>query len=221
MPKKLLATTIILTTILALVINLQAVEVVDANPVPWPSTPNLEKPTITVETPQNNTVFAYNANDIWLNFTIAKPDSWTIQHLVTISLVRVQSLEAQLDGNSVYLGSYKQEYSIKLNLNQSAPGLHVLNVTVLSYSYYRGPAYNGSHLVSAIYSSSGPVYQYPIVVSDIVYFTVEQPTPTQNANASGSVYLLNQPNLILIAIVIVIVAVVSVSLVYFRRKGKP
>ena len=204
----------------SMLIGIQAVEVVDANPVPWPSTPNQDKPTITVETPQNNTVIAFNASDVWLNCTIANPDSWTIQYLVTIPLVRVQSLEAQLDGNSVYLGRHQDKCSVKLNLNQSAPGLHTLNVTVFLNSYYRGAAYNGSHIVSDVYSSSGPVYQYPWAASEIVYFTVEQPTPTQTSNASGSANLLNQTNLILIGTAIVIVAVASIVLVYFRKRKR-
>ena len=108
----------------------------------------------------------------------------------------------------------------------------MLNVTVLSYTYYRGPAYNGSHILTNIMSSSGPVYEYPIVVSDTVYFTVEQQAPAQNAIgqqtpiqsaiATGADYLLNQTNLILIAIIIAIVAVASVSLVHFKRhKSSP
>ncbi len=71
------------------------------------------------------------------------------------------------------------------------------------------------------------VYTFHINSSQTVAFTVsnsppvEQPTPTQNSNATESDYLLNQTNLILIAIVIVILAVASISLVYFkRRKGK-
>jgi hypothetical protein len=181
-----------------------------------------------VETPQNNTVIAFNASDVWLNCTIANPDSWTIQYLVTIPLVRVQSLEAQLDGNSVYLGRYQDKCSVKLNLNQSAPGLHTLNVTVFLNSYYRGAAYNGSHVVADdIMSSSGPVYQYPWAISEIVYFTVEQPTPTQSnptINTGPTLPAELNPLLayILLAIVIAIVAVASISLVYFRRrKGKP
>ena len=58
----------------------------------------------------------------------------------------------------------------------------MLNVTVLSFTYYRGPAYNNSHIVSDITSSSGPVYEYPTVVSDIVYFTVAgEPSPSASA----------------------------------------
>jgi hypothetical protein len=71
------------------------------------------------------------------------------------------------------------------------------------------------------------VYTFHINGSQTVAFTVsnsppvEQPTPTQNPNANGSAYLLNQTNLILIAIVIATVAVALISLVYFqRRKSK-
>jgi hypothetical protein len=208
----------------SMLIGIQAVEVANANPVPWPSTPNFERPTIILETLQNNTVIAYKTTDVWLNFTIKKPDSWTMPDLIPVPSVQVESAEAQWDGNHVSLGLYPEGYSAvlcsaKLNLTQTMPGRHTLNVTVLLYSYYRGAAFNGSHVVADdIMSSSGPVYQYPWAASEIVYFTVEQPTPTQTSNASGSAYLLNQTNLILIAFVIAIVAVASVSLVYFKRK---
>ena len=35
------------------------IEVARANPVPWPSTPNQEKPTLKIETPQNNTAMQW------------------------------------------------------------------------------------------------------------------------------------------------------------------
>jgi hypothetical protein len=213
----------------SILIGIIAVEVAEANPVPWPSTPNFEKPTIIMETLQNNTVIAYNATCVWLNFTIAEPDSWIIPDLIPISSVQVESAGAQLDGNNISLGwtngGYvslawnRVGYSAKLNLNQTVPGRHTLNVTILLHSYYRGAAFNGTHFVAHnIMSSSGPIYQYPWTTSKIVYFTVEQPTPTQGTMATGSDYLLNQTNLILIAIMITIVAVASVSLVYFKKR---
>jgi hypothetical protein len=214
---------------ISMLIGTHAVVNVNANPVPWPSTPNFQKPTITVETPQNNTVLAYNATDVWLNITIAEPNSWIMPDLIPINSVQVESAGAQLDGKHVSLewinGGYvslawnRVGYSAKLNLSQTMPGLHSLNVTILLHSYYRGAAYNGTHFVAHdIYSSSGPIYQYPWTISEIVYFTVEQPTPTPSLNATGSDYLLNQTNLILIAIVIAIVAVASISIVYFKRR---
>ena len=83
--------------------------------------------------------------------------------MVDIPLGRINLGKTYLDGNMIYDGpSDSGSYSIKLN--QSASGLHVLNVTALSYTYYRGPAYNGSHILTDIMSSSGPVYEYPIKV---------------------------------------------------------
>jgi hypothetical protein len=170
MPNKALAKTTI-ALILSLTVSLQVVGLAMANPVPWPSTPNQEKPTITILSPRNNT--EYVGSDVYLNFAVSTPDSWKIVHMIPISLGRVAFVNAYLDGNSVNYG-YKSsgEYFFRLNLNQSTIGRHVLNVTVLSFTYYRGPAYNNSHIVSDITSSRGPVYEYPLVVSDIVYFTV-------------------------------------------------
>ena len=180
MPNKTLAKTTI-ALILSLTVILQVVGLAMANPVPWPSTPSQDKPTLTILSPKNNT--EYDESDVYLNFAVSTPESWKIVHMISISLGRVASIDAYLDGNSVNYG-YKSsgEYFFRLNLSQSTIRRHVLNVTVLSFTYYRGPAYNNSHIVSDITSSSGPVYEYPIVVSDIVYFTVAgEPSPSASA----------------------------------------
>jgi hypothetical protein len=213
MPKKLLATTIILTTILALVL-LPVVEV-DANPVPWASTPNLEKPTLTIQSPKNNT--EYN-NSIIANFTVIKPDSWNSVHMFSYYVGKIESVKVYLDGNQVSYNKVDSNYSVNLNVSSSGP--HSLNITVLSYTYYEGEIYDNSSTVSPIYdaitingvTTVNTIYEYPIVVSDIVNFTVQQP---QN---QASV-LPNQTNLILITTVIVIVAVASITLVYFKKHG--
>jgi hypothetical protein len=217
---------------------LQGLQVLEANPIPWPTAPIFDKPTITMEAPQNNTVFAYNATDVWLNFTIEEPNSWIMPDLIPVPAVDVEYAQAQLDGNNislawtnggcVSLAWNRVGYSAKLNLNQTAPGLHSLDVTLLLDSYYRGPAYNGTHtLAHHIYSSSGQIYQYPWTVSETVYFTVEHPTPTQsiptiNTGSMLPVELNPAIPYIILAVVIAIVAVACISLVYFKRKrGKP
>ncbi len=180
MPNKTLAKTTI-TLILTLTVGMQVAGLAMANPVPWPSTPNQDKPTLTILSPKNNT--EYEGSDVYLNFAVSTPDSWKIVHMIPISLGRVASVNAYLDGNSINYG-YKssREYFFRLDLNQSTIRRHVLNVTVLSFTYYRGPAYNNSHFISDITSSSGPVYEYPQVVSDIVYFTVAgEPSPSAYA----------------------------------------
>ena len=164
-----------------------------ANPVPWPSTPIQDKPALTIESPTNDTVC--ENGELHVNFTITEPDSWKREGemMIPSSFAIVASANASLDGNTVYSSNYSPDinysaievwydggshFSIP---QQTSPGLHILNVTVLSYSYYRGPAYNGSHILSSITSSSGPVYQYPMVVSAIVYFTVLGEPPSSSA----------------------------------------
>jgi hypothetical protein len=225
MPKKLLATTVILATILTLVVGMQ-VEVVDANPFVWPTTPNQDKPTLTIKTPQNNGVLNTTDNP-YLNFTVNNPQSWYKVHssMMTFELGLTTSVDVYIDGNLSnhfidhhdYTNPAYDFTNFSVNLNQTSPGSHSANVTVYAYTLYLGPPIEKTHVLREN-TTDGPLYEFPIVVSDIVYFTVEQPTPTQNSNAIDSDYLLNQTNLLLIVIVIVIVAVASASLVIRRKK---
>ena len=196
----------VFTVVLAvsMLIGIEAVEVANANPVPWLSTPNLEKPTLTIETPQNYTT--YDVGNIPVNFTVSTPSSWSALYFGMISYV------GQLDSVRVYLdGNQTHHESNNFTLTPIEPGLHMLNVTVLSYTYYQGPIYsNSSILAPGVHSDRGPVYEYPIVVSDVVYFTVKQPEDSTSS-------LLSQTTLITIAIVIVIVAIVSILVVYFKK----
>ena len=143
-----------------------------ANPIPWPSTPNQDKPVLTIESPQNNTVT--NETDVYLNFKVTNPDSWYDPQWFMPYIGEVASVTMSLDGKSISTSPVypNNGHNYSVNINLTASGLHMLNVTVLSYTYYRGPAYNGSHILSDINSSSGPVYEYPLVISDFVYFTV-------------------------------------------------
>ncbi|MCW3994991.1 MAG: hypothetical protein NWE98_02430 [Candidatus Bathyarchaeota archaeon] len=197
------------------------VELAIANPVFWPSTPITDKPTIVIERPTNNT--AYNDTAVYVSLTVTLPDSWKREDLITIPsyYTRVDSVNAYLDGKSITLAENYTDF-IKHNwiknqsyfcvLNQTAPGQHMLNLTVASLSYYRGPAYNGSHIPSDWISSSGTVYQYPMVVFEEVYFTIEQPT-LENQDINVQPAILEPANLIILPITILaIVLVVSVLL---------
>src|SRR5512138_2744533 len=110
------------------IILAQNIGFASANPVPWPYEPNLERPITTIQSPQNNTIFAYNYTDAWLNFTVSTPDSWIIQHMVAIPIGEVDSVKAYLDGSCVYNGYTSEGYEVKLNLNQTTSGPHSLNV---------------------------------------------------------------------------------------------
>jgi hypothetical protein len=215
-----------------LVISVQVVEVVDANPVPWPTTPILDNPTITIHSPSNNTV--YTNGNTTISLTVTKPDSWKREGLIQLfHYARLDSVGTYLDGKRILLAynytntdpikdEWVKDQSYFYVPSITAAGQHMLNVTVQSHSYYRGPAYNGSHLVSDIMSSDGLVYQYPIVVSELVYFTVVgEPSPSPSPLPSSQEIGAFPIETVSVVSLVVIIVVGAGLLIYFRRKGKP
>ena len=225
-----------------LLIGIQAIEVVDANPVPWLSTPNREKPTLTLQFPTNQTTYK---TEVPVDFTVTAPESWATYATRLVGtnhyVGEVKYIAVYLDSKPLinytadrivsYFYGHKTNYYISgfdgksthylFNLNKTTSGSHTLNVTVFSYTYADGDPIDDTAIAFETGLINGePIYayKYPNVVSEAVHFTVEQPTPTQNSNVINSDYLLNQTNLILIAFVIVIVAVASISLVYFNKR---
>jgi hypothetical protein len=232
MMEKHLTRTILLLVFL-LVVGLQVVELAIANPVYWPVMPITDKPTVTIERPTNNTT--YNNTAVYVSLTVTNPDSWKREGLIPIPsyYALVDSVNAYLDGKRIFLSYNYTDYttdewvkdqSYFCVLGQTAPrataGQHMLNVTVVSLSYYRGPAYNGSHIDSGRMSSDGPVYQYPLVVSELVYFTAvgepsPSPTPIPSSQEIGSFTIET------VAIVsLVTIAVVGAGLLIYFKKHK-
>jgi hypothetical protein len=85
LPKKLLATTIILTTILAIVVGIQVVKVVDANPFSYyhfiePDSGTIP-PNITIFGPQQNTI--YYSDKVAVSFNVSKPQLGTPETRIT------------------------------------------------------------------------------------------------------------------------------------------
>ena len=207
------------------------VELAIANPVFWPSTPITDKPTLTIERPTNNTTYKNDAA-VYVSLTVTRPDSWKREGAIPIPsyYALLKSVEAYLDGKSIPLAynhtdsigfGWVRDESLFCVLYQTEPGQHTLNVTVLSYSYYRGPAYNGSHLVSDMMSSSGPIYQYPLVVSELVYFTVVgEPSPSPTPLPSSQEIGFFSIETVAIVSLVAIAVVGAGLLIYFRRKGK-
>jgi hypothetical protein len=126
----------------------------------------------------------FNSTDIWLNFTITVPDAWKTGPMPPPYVGQVTSLKAYMDGSLV--GQNRELWvgpelrldgskSFAVKLDESTSGLHTLNVTVVSETYYTGPAVNGSHIPYYL-DDGGTVYKYPAATSDIRYFTVEQST---------------------------------------------
>jgi hypothetical protein len=149
-------------------------EVAEANPIPWNTKPNLDQPAVFMESPQNNTV--YKDSNLFLIFNVTKPASWKIhgpiQYVGQItSVIKVYKDGFDISNHSNLVYDRKGSFFYSDRLNNLTSGLHILNITVLSYTYYTGPPYNNTHIRSSIASSDGPIYQYPVITSKLTYFT--------------------------------------------------
>jgi hypothetical protein len=215
----------------SILIGIQAVEVVDSNPIVWPTTPNQEKPTLTIKTPQNNEVLN-STDNFYLNFEVNNPQSWYKIHFsgLTIELGLTTSVDVYIDGNLSnhfvdhhdYTNPAYDFTNFSVNLNQTSPGSHSANVTVHAYTLYLGPPIDKTHVLREN-TTDGPLYEFPIVVSDTVNFTInKQIEPSSSIMPSSFTEpLSNSVSLLTMTSVIVIITATLVSVVHFkRRKGK-
>lgn len=61
--------------VVLVLISLVGMRLANANPIPFPATPNTDLPTLTVQTPESQSPL-YSNNSLELNFTLIKPNSW-------------------------------------------------------------------------------------------------------------------------------------------------
>jgi hypothetical protein len=153
----------------SMLIGIQAVEVVDANPIPYPATPSQEKPTITIKNLQNYTT--YGIGSIALDFSVVPPESWSRLYDYFFHIGYVKNVTIYLDGK--LCGSFPcNNTEFSLILNQTALGTHKIEVTVVSYSYYLTPVAGMENIPSKylVYDGQHP-YEYWTTVSDTLYYT--------------------------------------------------
>jgi hypothetical protein len=210
MPKKLLATTIIITSILALVVGMLGVKVVEANPFTFYTQiepiPETIPPSVIISSPQNNSVYPDSVN---ISFNVSKPQ------LTNASLTNIVSVYYSLDQNESV-----EVYSSYVH-GQGTQGTPAFNTTFELSSLSTG---NHKLTVTAIGVVLKPLVPKPQGIKDIGVFYISSNStisfeigtqPTVQEKPSN--YLINPTFLIVIAILIVIVALASMSLVYFKK----
>jgi hypothetical protein len=82
----------------SILVEMQVGEVVDANPVPFPATPNTELPTLTIQTPESQSSL-YSNNSMAMSFTVVQPDSWLSYYNGFFHYVGTCNLYVYLDGS--------------------------------------------------------------------------------------------------------------------------
>ena len=202
--------------------SLAIVNLADANPFPLNSAPDLNQPIRVIQSPQNYSI--YQSSSVPINITIIEPSTWK-KHYTPATDDYVKSVEVFLDGNvtnQLSVGDYE------FYLNTLVVGLHTLKIKVLAYSYYAGAFLNGSEATDISYSemnSNGvyvphAVYKYPIVSSDTVYFTIQQPIPKNSERATP---IFGQPLEAAVAIGSVVIGlstIVVISVIVKRQKNQ-
>jgi hypothetical protein len=197
MPKKLLATAIII--ILALVVS-TGVEVGDAA-YPYTSAINISEPKNTTYFSDENLTLEVNFTT-WVNYDINYFVTYILDEENNSTIIPVEYIVPANHSLDPFVGIIKGSVA----LPKISEGIH--NITVLAQAHIGTTTTNSSSLVTFMVNTSSPT-------------TSPTMEPSTGPTANQPMSLFNQT--ILAAIVAIIVIVVSsISLVYFkRRKGKP
>ena len=227
--------------LLSLLTMLQVVEVAEANPVPYPPTPNTELPTLEIQTPESYSPL-YANNTLELNFTVTQPNSWISYYMGFMPIVGRCYVYVYLDG---YLKTgfpsthdIVDDYNVTFRNLTSVQHTVIIDVYALTFSQIGDYQSNVTQTVSFIVNSSSqtiefnedPVVtirgQYPSPTSttspnstltpSIMPTLSTSSTPTITPTIPNSSWL-HQTALTAIVIAVVIMAIALVSLVYFKR----
>jgi hypothetical protein len=144
--KPLLAVAFISVLLFSGIVEIQVANVVLAQFNPLRNDPDPNPPSISVQSPKHNQI--YNSTDIWLNFTVAKPETWFVYNVAYGCQGEIKFVRYTLDGqesanisaNDIAWGDYKSplgrtlEFSI--NLTELPEGLHNLMLIAEGTYYY-------------------------------------------------------------------------------------
>lgn len=152
---------------LLLVVVIQSFNSASANLtyVPPPHVPNKDPPTLTAQSPLNNSV--YPAGDVLLNFSVSIPDSYPVWPPYLI----LGNVTSELDGQVTLLWNGASSYSFPLEIEVPLKGLawggHALTLTAYADSVYTlDPTSTNSH------GGSYHILNYPVNNSEVIRFCV-------------------------------------------------
>lgn len=176
--EKLPSAVLISVLLISAVAGAMSINLATANPGPllfFPTEPIATPPTIVVHSPVQNQT--YNSTDVWLNFTIIKPETWFAFNvgsfengtLVSNTFGNITSVYYRVDGgecqnitvhDNAYLlnvGSPTRTLNFSTKLSLTA-GTHTVKVSLEADSYYV-VSYYGSEPFSSVevYGDSEPV----------------------------------------------------------------
>jgi len=134
---------ILVVTILFLVNSVLAeiqVELVDANPIPYPNTPSTELPTLVVRSPKNYSDY-YAEGTFKLDFLIIQPESWNLYYK-GFAINGQYLLKVYLDGTRLLVERFPRSSTVTdytatfSNLTDTEHVVHIVVVAMASYMRY-------------------------------------------------------------------------------------
>lgn len=145
--------------------------------MPYPSTPNTDLPTLTVQTPQNYSGI-YAENSFILNYTVTKPDSWNNYHL-GIPVIGDYQVFVYLDNDLLdrfidYPRPYEQmsrDYSVVLNGLTSE--WHTIQIDIRARTFYKITK-AAENPLEHIMNTSATVHLNIIAENKMILFTVDE-----------------------------------------------
>jgi hypothetical protein len=187
-----------------------------ANPVPYPTEPSQEFPTLKVNSPENGEVF--RATTVEVNFTVTKPDSWNFYWLTTLPVVGTYDVLVYLDGNllSEYplmdpgsSGFPAADYSV--SLQRLTRGSHAVKIDVEAFTYYDDPS-----------SEPGDYLTYSRNITEMISFTVnaDLPTPSPTSTPTSEPQTKPFPTTMVIAPIASVVIVGLGVLLFFKNRRR-
>jgi hypothetical protein len=133
----------ILTSILVIIFLIQPltqVPVVDANPIPYPSSPSTELPTLVIRSPKNYYDY-YADNTFKLDFIIIQPESWNLYYK-GFAVNGQYLLKVYLDGTRLLVERFPRSSTVTdytavfSNLSSTDHVVHIVVVAMASYMAY-------------------------------------------------------------------------------------
>jgi hypothetical protein len=211
---------ILISALLLVAVALHFPSLASANPVPYPSEPNKESPTLKVESPQNGKVYA--GDTVELVFTVTKPDSWNYYWLGVTSglpIIGDYSVWVYLDGNlketcwdpclrDVPTTNYP------VVLDGLMIGGHSLKIDVRARTFYENPNPDPQDYL-----------EYLMNVSETIHFTINSGLPSSQHPSQETTSTPERapepfPTIFVAASAAIVATASGLSAAYYLRKRK-
>ncbi len=180
---KIFAITVTLALLFLAIAGIDLGNIVGANPVPYPPTPNEELPTLVIHPPETYSVSNGNYT-LDFNFTLFNPESWDAYHMGIFPYIGQCSVSVYLDGvwkmDSGGTSATVNDYSVtftNLNNDQHTVEIYLHAMTFSEIGTYRSELMQKAFFKINPASQTISIHEGPITVTRGEYPSAS-PIPT-------------------------------------------